>query len=111
MEIKIATTKKKLTKSIISQMEVIGLEYFFKNKWRSLGFIMNARKDMNRLALVERDGDYAVFPLTYSSHYEKYIIRYYRRTSYRCDYETEEERDIMWNKYCDMKDSLTQIYI
>ena len=43
-------------------MVVIGLDSFFRNEWKALGFIMNARNDMRKLALVEKDGDYAVLP-------------------------------------------------
>ncbi len=59
MKIEILTTKKKLTKSIISQMTLVKMPDI-EEKYKILGKLQNCRKNYSRVILVEKDEKYSL---------------------------------------------------
>lgn len=63
MEIEIITTKKKLTKSLINQMQgpsILSLEL-----GTGLGYLINVCKDSNRILLIKRDNEFFILPMNW----------------------------------------------
>ena len=117
MKIKLLTTEKKLTKSILNQIPLATLKNMKEDNL--LGFILNSREDHYKVILIERDNIYSILPIYDwkkvdwdSSVHENCIYRYTpKRTIYK-SFDSEEKRDEWFKTYSKIKDiQLKQIYI
>jgi len=108
MEIEIITTKKKLTKSIISQMRAANLTQIKNGE--VLGYVIGAMKDNYRAIIIKYEKDY----YTISANYTKGEISIYRKIgkwSQARKFETKEECDIFWKYYQNILSQAEHIYI
>ena len=105
MKIELITTKKKLSKSYISQMRTatehimtIGL---------CLGHVIGVKKTAYEIAIIEYENDYYTKALNYilSSSNKKHMYRpsFNKRGSYNYNFKTEKDRITWWNSYKKMR--------
>lgn len=109
MEIEIITTKKKLSKSLINQMQgpsILTLEF-----GTGLGYLINVCKDSYKVLLIRRDNEFFILPM----NWEKGKMSVYRRIgkwSQTRNFESEADCNSWWNFYqARMREAIDQIYI
>ena len=109
MKIKIITTEKKLTKSIINQMPVscdITMKF-----GKSLGYILNVRKNMYKVALIHYDGNYSIISMDYKKGIKSVNRKVGKGIIYK-NFESEILCDIWWENFQKiLNNNLQHIYI
>lgn len=109
MEIKLKTTEKKLTKSLINQMPLANFEVVTEGK--AIGWLNNVVKKAPKSLLIEYKGLYYTIPMDF----KKGNVTVYRRIgtgwTQSKNFETEEKCNIFWKAYRKMIDNVEQIYI
>ena len=109
MKIKIVTTEKRLTKSIVNQMPIADESVIRLGE--PLGYLLNIRKDTYKVVLIYWEENYYV-SYTNWVKLNHSVYRKIGRWSKTLKFETEEECDLWWERYMDMKmKAHTQIYI
>lgn len=108
MHIEIVTTKKKLSKSIVNQMEV-----FYDTRLINLkcvGLLINCRKDIPRALLLQREnGSYCIASASAYIEDETHL----HPVNYRSwiNFNTKKECDKWFEKYTSVVRGAVQIYI
>jgi len=109
MQIEIITTKKKLTKSLINQMQRASLDVL--KDGTSLGYIINGKKGVYSIILIEHLGLYNFIEGNWGKRSEsvsRQIGKYFQSIKFN----TSEECTIWWNYYKKRLDqAINQIYI
>lgn len=110
MKIKIVTTEKKLTKSLINQMPIATLEVM--QRGIVLGYVKNARKDSYNTALIEYQNEYYCMQLNWVKGQES-VYRKVGRWSQSRKFDSPEDLIFWWEAYSFVKDKAfdTHIYI
>ena len=110
MEIELITTKKKLTKSIVNQMPLThSLDIIRDGK--SIGFLLNIRKDCSKALLIQYINLYYILPGNYINN-KTSISRIVKRKEMAVKISSMKELDAWWGCYQKrLKEARTQIYI
>ena len=108
MEIEIVTAKKKLTKSLVNQMQQATLQVLKFGE--PLGYVVGVVKNTYKALLIKYDADYYMIPMNYTKG-EKTVYRKIGKWSSRVSFETPEDCDIWWEAYQKIKEVVNQIYI
>ena len=113
MEIEVTTTKVKLTKSIVRQMQEVKPKTFYTcNNCKVLGYVVNVVKGMDRALIVRVVNNYYVFSCDWQRDADrKSIYRHIGKyTTYRY-FDSEDECWAFWRVYKFVLDDAKQIYI
>lgn len=109
MEIKLLTTRKKLTRSVLNQMRRATLTVLIKGE--AIGFLNNVVKNTPRAILIRHEKDYYII----SANYQKGDTSIYRRVGRATEtitFKSTQGCDIWWEDYQHMIHStISQIYI
>lgn len=109
MEIEIQTTKKKLTKSIISQMTIAGL--FVLKNGIPLGYVVNVRNGMSKAIIIKHDINYYIISANFIKSTQSV---YYRKGKWSVitSFNSDKDCDIWWEYYSKiLKQVNNQIYV
>lgn len=111
MEIELVTTKKKLTKSLVAQMQGATLEvlqYGFV-----LGYMIQVKKEEYKTILIRHDGKYYTIAGNWLIGADCGVYRVTKgHWSTSLKFDTNEQRDEWWRNYCHVMDlAKDQIYI
>lgn len=109
MEIEITTTKKKLTKALINQMQypIIGA----LQSGTSLGYLINIRKNSAKCILIEHNFEYFIISACWIKN-EDSVYRSINKHIRTKKFKTRELCDEWWRLYMRLlKNATTQIYI
>ena len=110
MEIEIVTTKKKLTKSIISQMRGAGLEQLKNGK--VLGYVIGVLKENYKAMIIEYESDYYIISCNYTKgESTAAMYRKIGKWSNKIRFNNFEERDEFWEYYTKAVNQAKHIYI
>lgn len=109
MNIKIITTEKKLSKSLINQMPTAG-SFELKNG-HTIGYVRKVVKNQNKTLLIKCYDNYFIFP----SDYQKRLQNFYRNVGkwqYKFAFKSVESCDECWDYLqTRLAEAKTQIYI
>ena len=109
MIIELLTTKRKLTKSIISQLRQAPLEVLISG--HPLGFVIGVKKNCYKIIIIQFDKDYYYIEYNWKLG-EKSITRILRRGTQTVQFETEQRTNHWWDNYQRiLKLAQKQIYI
>ena len=108
MKIKIVTTEKKLTKSIVSQMLYASRKTVIDGKF--LGLLVNVRKSMSKAILIEHEDEYTIFPADYEKR-TRSLHRPVGRYGQSMDFDSPADCDHFWARYTVKLAGISQIYI
>ena len=100
MDIEIKTTKKKLSKQLISQMPSATVEVF-KNG-TVLGYMLNVHKIASKIMLIEHEGEYFISPMnweTFDTKHDAITRRHPKGGSVRKTFQTDEACINWWEAY------------
>lgn len=114
MDMEIVTTKKKLSKSYISQMSVLGSKELIEStEFEVLGYVSGIIKHSNNSALIKINGAYKTLPLSWVKNGKSVTRPMPRHFRAFIDFTSEERCDIWWDKYQEIKAQCknNQIYI
>ena len=110
MEVELLTTKKKLTKSLISQFRLTNLN-ILKNG-EVLGFVINIVKDSYRTVLIKYENDIYREHMSWLDGKGDYVYRSFGKWSQKKIFKDKEEKAIWWEVYCEvLKKAKNQIYV
>lgn len=109
MKIKIITTEKKLSKSLISQMMKAPIEALERGE--VLGYVIKVVKDSYKAFIIHWNDDYYII----EGNWEKGVKDLYRRStkggSYQKKFKDEKLKDKWWNAYQKVLKHDRHIYI
>lgn len=109
MEIEIVIAKKKLTKSMINQMEEASMATIKSGK--SLGYLCGVRKNIPKVILIQQDKTFTVLPCNYSKS-ETSVYRRIGKWTISKKFKTSEECQVWWDLYIlRLEQPLEQIYV
>ena len=109
MQIEIVTTKKKLTKSLVNQMQSATVPAM--QEGTVLGYMVNAKKDDYKTILIEYDGKYYVMPHNWTKG-DTSIYRRIGKWSCNKKFSSVFACDNWWRAYQKaLNAATTQIYI
>jgi hypothetical protein len=110
MDVEILTSKKRLTKSIVNQMQYIRFDELKTAKL--LGYVNNLDKNTSRMLLfVTEEGEYkkAFWDWQVSGNF--HVIRPNGRYTMECKFSTTHYRDMFYNMIQEAKNNAKQIYL
>lgn len=112
MEIEIITTKKKLSKSIINQMEFVGNDHKKFKHYKVLGYFRNIVKHVPECAIIKTDR-YILVPLNYTKGSNSVYRRLKSTWTLTLDLKNTQDCDIWYAQYERIKGQCVdnQIYI
>ena len=109
MDIEIVSTKKKLTKSLLSQMYLASLTQI--KHGACLGFILNGIAKVHKIYLIKHLDEFYILP----ANYNKGVYSVWRRSgkgTITTRFENEEDCHVWWDAYQKIaKKCETHIYI
>ncbi len=109
MEIKVITTKKKLSKSIINQIRRASKQVL--QEGTALGYLINVRKDSYKDILIKHGDEFFIIPANYTKG-KTSIYRKIGKWSQTRKFESESDCNSWWNFYqARMKEAINQIYV
>jgi len=109
MEIEIKTKVSKLTRSMINQMQMPGLEQLKRGK--VLGYMINAKRDSYKTILIKHNNEYFVISTSWDRH-NTLIYRYVEKRQITIQLNTQDKCDKWWSAYLEVLDNAkTHIYI
>ncbi len=108
MEIKIQTTEKKLSKSLIKQMMIATTNTVIHGIKH--GFVVNVVKDCDKSMLITHNDNHFTFPMSWKKG-EKTIYRRIGKFVSSREFNSLEDCDKFWKSYQEIIKCLEQIYI
>jgi len=111
MRIEIVTTKRKISKGLVSQMR--RASQFVMDAGEVLGFMIKAKRCTYKIALIRHETDYFVIPLDYKKSIDRaQVYRKVGRGTTFIEFSTQEKCDVWWQAYGKVKETATkQIYL
>ena len=109
MQIEIITTKKKLTKALISQMHRAHLEVLQQGE--VLGYIINTKKDVHKLILILYNNEYYIIEANWTLG-ELAVYRKIGKWTQKKEFKTTQDKLDWWVAYQNILEKATiHIYI
>lgn len=113
MEIEIITTKKKLSKALVNQMQLAGKHRLAPTMYEVLGFVHNVVKNVPRCAIIKSREQYFLVPLNFKKLGKCVSRPLPKHFKAHVNFDTEEECDAWWVEYEKIKREClnNQIYL
>ncbi|NIA28832.1 MAG: hypothetical protein GWP06_02830 [Actinobacteria bacterium] len=108
MNIKIITTERKLSKSLVNQMHIASIDTV--KHGIKLGYVVNVRKNMGKALLINHNDNYTVFPMNWKKHC-KSITRNVGNGSQEKKFDSADDCSKFWDAYQEILKNVQQIYI
>jgi len=109
MKIEIKTKISKLTRSMVNQMQMPGLEQLKRGK--VLGYMINAKRDSYKTILIECNNEYFVINTSWKKNHLS-VYRSIGRGSTSLKFDTSDACDKWWVAYQEViNNAKTHIYI
>ena len=110
MEVELLTTKKKLTKSLISQFRSPDLNIL--NNGEVLGFVINVVKDSYRTVLIKYENDIYREHMSWVYGNGDSVYRSFGKWSQKKIFKDKEEKTKWWDAYVEvLEKAKNQIYV